>query len=393
MNIAYITLAEPAGTSGQDIYSLSVATALAKHPDVDLTLICPSPSSALPSQLEKHDITTAYLPAKETRNISWHIKSQWYLHSALKKAVNSRHIDAIVTTLKPALLTPPVFAKFNDIPQVLLVEGMVASQAKQVMSIPGIGLFTNFTAALNASVSSSIYVADEATLQWIRSLPGSTSNVERFVHGVNTNLFAPESRDTARRNLDFGINDEFVVGFVGSFKPYHCLEPLLRAVASDELSDVHLLLVGEGLRYDYIRDLSRELGLADRVHMPGFIEHNQVSRYITACDALYGVIEPDRPNSPLKVYEYLACGRPVIVYEDEEFRFLNELGAGELITEVSPTAIVQSIDDLRSMSPERRKEIEEAASEYIRKNQTWDTLADKIVSCVSRCASDTSKRS
>lgn len=383
MNLVYATLVDPTGSSGQNIYSRSVATALASNPEVDLSLVCPSPGGSLPDRLGDRLTRAEYLPEKRSGNIRWHAEIQFPLARTLSGLHSERPIDGIVTPLRPSLLVPPLFARWKGIPQVVLVEGLVARNAAAQLQVPGVKTFTNAVSMLNASGSAGIYTADEASKDWISSLPGVDAAVDIFAHGIDQTLFDVNERDRCREEIDVDLGRRFTVGFVGSFKKYHCLEPLVDAVAVDGGSDVQLLLVGEGPEHDRIARRVSDLGIGDRVLLPGFVDHEEVADYMGACDVLYGVIAPERSGSPMKVYEYLSCGRPVIVHRSSEFEFVERKRLGEAIDEVTPGAIRAAIERLRDVPPERRTRMQRLAREYvIESGQTWDALAERIVNSI-----------
>jgi glycosyltransferase involved in cell wall biosynthesis len=81
----------------------------------------------------------------------------------------------------------------------------------------------------------------------------------------------------------------------------------------------------------------------------------------------------------MKVYEYLACGRPVIVRRTPEFEFVEQQGIGETISGVDAGHVRAAIQRLRSRPREQREEMGRMAHEYVSASgRTWDALAEKI---------------
>lgn len=118
----------------------------------------------------------------------------------------------------------------------------------------------------------------------------------------------PVDRDAIRRRL--GIADRFVIGWVGSFRPFHALERAVEAATSVENSC--LLLVGDGPTRHRVEALAAERGVP--VTVTGTVPHDEIADLIWAMDAAVVLARPDQPfhYSPLKVAEYLACGVPVV---------------------------------------------------------------------------------
>lgn len=105
-----------------------------------------------------------------------------------------------------------------------------------------------------------------------------------------------------------------IVGFVGSFAPWHGLGLLLEAfrlVARDH-PEALAILVGDGPQRSEIEKKAASYGLADRVLFTGPIGHDALMH----CVAAFSVgVMPDSNDygSPMKVFEYMALGKPVVV--------------------------------------------------------------------------------
>lgn len=107
-----------------------------------------------------------------------------------------------------------------------------------------------------------------------------------------------------------------IVGFAGSFKPWHGLElllPAFREVAARHPT-VHLLLVGRGPLEDWIKGFIAGAGLEERVTLTGWLDNDAMPAAIRAMDIATAPYPPMQNFyfSPLKIYEYLACGVPVV---------------------------------------------------------------------------------
>jgi glycosyltransferase involved in cell wall biosynthesis len=151
---------------------------------------------------------------------------------------------------------------------------------------------------------------------------------------------------------------------------------------TDEGKDLSLLLVGDGPEHDAIRQRVRDKGLDSRTTFTGFVDHEQVPAYISSCDILYGVVDPDHWGSPMKVFEYLACGRPVVAYGSPGIDFVGRIGAGCLVDAVSRSTVVTALSQLIEASPERRAKMGAVGRSYVLDNHTWAAYADRIVDAI-----------
>ena len=135
---------------------------------------------------------------------------------------------------------------------------------------------------------------------------------------VDSDLFKPggEGRAETRAGLGVGEHD-FLVGTVARFRPGRGQDDLVRALArlweieGEATSLIKLLLVGRGEEIDRVRGLCSELGVQDRVIMPGFVEQQDLPRVYRAMDAFVLVREGSDAGCRA-VLEAMACGLPVV---------------------------------------------------------------------------------
>ncbi|GDY32486.1 glycosyltransferase family 4 protein [Gandjariella thermophila] len=115
--------------------------------------------------------------------------------------------------------------------------------------------------------------------------------------------------------------------YLGVMGPQDGVDYALRALAAlrDDLgrTDWHAVFVGAGDTFDAMVELSRRLGLADRVEFTGRIPDVDLVRYLSTADVC---LSPD-PHNPLndvstmnKVLEYMAMGRPIVSFDLREAR-------------------------------------------------------------------------
>ncbi|MCB1742248.1 MAG: glycosyltransferase family 4 protein [Gammaproteobacteria bacterium] len=113
-----------------------------------------------------------------------------------------------------------------------------------------------------------------------------------------------------------GIADDPRIGFVGSLKSWHGIEILLdafREIAS-LLPRARLIVTGDGPLRGWIEGYARGAGLQDSVEITGWLSHAQLPAALSRVDvALAPYPALDRFYfSPLKLFDYLAAGRPIV---------------------------------------------------------------------------------
>ncbi|GAB3691620.1 hypothetical protein GCM10028857_29220 [Salinarchaeum chitinilyticum] len=209
----------------------------------------------------------------------------------------------------------------------------------------------------------------------------SEPKIEVLSHGIDVPQIL-RSKDPLDQTVHLTSEHEFTLCYVGSFKKYHCLPSLIEGVANLRESgiDIGLSLVGVGPEYEKVQAAVQGSGISTATTFHGFIDPSKVPEYIRASDACYGVIDPARAGSPMKVYEYLANGIPVIATSGEEFSFVEDEDVGILVNEPTPRTVGRAIERLYNLSNDKRAEMGERAREAGHAHgHTWGEFAQRLI--------------
>ena len=130
-------------------------------------------------------------------------------------------------------------------------------------------------------------------------------DIEKFSMGGTPDL---ELKDK------LGLAGSRLIGFIGSFYAYEGLDVLLRAVPKlvARMPDLRVLLVGGGPQDEQLRQMAKDLNIADKVVFTGRVPHDQVNKYYDLLDVLvYPRLSMRLTDlvTPLKPLEAMAQGR------------------------------------------------------------------------------------
>jgi glycosyltransferase involved in cell wall biosynthesis len=219
--------------------------------------------------------------------------------------------------------------------------------------------------------------------------------IEVVHNGTNLDLMRPLPKIECRRALQLPEH-AFVVAFVGHLYPWQGVSQLIDAVAELDRAasgDVHLVIAGTSRDLVRYEAQASVLGLERRVHFLGAVDYERVPAIISAADVAAAPGDPTestnyRIRSPLKVYEYLACGRPVIAGELESLR---ELFSGDpvgfLIGPGNTTHLVTAINTLR-LDPGLAERMGSNARRIADRSLSWSAVAERLIAILRSAASD-----
>jgi glycosyltransferase involved in cell wall biosynthesis len=135
--------------------------------------------------------------------------------------------------------------------------------------------------------------------------------------GADADIFFHQPKDKQLlARLGLGENN-LILLFSGTLYNFSGLTKIIRAIPRylSELPDLKLLLVGRGEQSDELIRLIGELGLEKHVIMTGFVDYREVPKYINLADICINPFDVNEITNiifPSKVYQYLACEKPVI---------------------------------------------------------------------------------
>ena len=226
-----------------------------------------------------------------------------------------------------------------------------------------------------------IAVSDEIA-GYVASCGVSCERIATVPNGVDTGRFCPEAGgDDVRARLGLGCDP--VIGFIGSFKPWHGVGFLVDAfiTLSQRHPALRLLCVGEGPELEAARRTIAEHGLEGRAVFTGRVPHAEIPAHLAAMDISAAPYLPDRDFyfSPLKVVESLAAGTPVIAPRVGQLETLIEDGeTGVLFASGDRAAFIAQTLALVS-DPARRRRMGAAARARALSRFSWEQAVGRIM--------------
>jgi glycosyltransferase involved in cell wall biosynthesis len=150
-------------------------------------------------------------------------------------------------------------------------------------------------------------------------------------------------------------NPPAVFAYHGAMTPQRGLDNLLRgfAMALPESPNVRLLLAGHGESYEDLVRLAHELKIDSQVTFTGRYRFEELPRLFSETDV--GLVPFPLDDSwqhslPNKLYEYMACGKPVMVTPTRPLRrIVEETKSGIVLKDQSPESIAQGFKSIQTV--------------------------------------------
>ena len=201
-----------------------------------------------------------------------------------------------------------------------------------------------------------------------------------WIHnGVDADLFRLDegSREAARREFGF-YSEDVVCGIASRLVADKGPEFLVRAIGllKDTCPSLRFLVLGQGEQETFLKDLARELGIADRTVWAGFRE--DMARCVQAFDiGVQPSIYCDTSSFSLK--EQMAAGKPVVA---SDYGGLTEIVSDGVEGFVVPAGTVEPLAEaLRKLyhDPDLRRRMGEAGRQRVLREFTIEEFAKRTV--------------
>jgi glycosyltransferase involved in cell wall biosynthesis len=196
--------------------------------------------------------------------------------------------------------------------------------------------------------------------------------------GINLDRFDPNVGGNSVRD-ELGLNKEdLVMFFMGWLYRFSGLREVALELGRTENTNMKLLVMGKGDLYQELEEMSRRPDLKGRLLVLGERPYQEMPSFIAASDIC---LLPAYPNEivmqhivPIKLYEYLAMGKPAI--STRLPGVMAEFGEGHGVVYVArPEDVVAKAIELAGSG--RLKDLGSEARRFVEKND-WNTIADEF---------------
>jgi len=323
-------------------------------------------------------ISIKYVTEKKISPVLQDLLSAFYIHNILDEIkfsdydlfynYNGLSCGSKIAKLARTENIPVVFDIADDLPEMI-------STSPQIPAI-----FREFGKMVGRRIlDKNVRFSDKVTIttNYFQSLYGiPIEKTEILPNGVDAELFYKKEVPELREKL--GLSDSFVVGHVGVLREWLDFHPLFSAIKDlSSTYNIKLLLVGGGIGYDDTVQLAESYGITDKVVFTGTIPYPLIPDYIGCMDVCTVPFKNDsvaQNSLPLKIFEYMACEKPVIC---SEVRAIREIFNKEILFVSGSDEYKQIIVKLYGDIP-LRQHLGSEGRRAIEADYHWESLSNKL---------------
>jgi glycosyltransferase involved in cell wall biosynthesis len=296
-----------------------------------------------------------------------------------------RRHDVVFATSPPLTVGWPayVYSKLRGVPLVLDIRDLWPVLAVELgeMTNPRVVALARRLELLLYRNAARVTAVTRGFVRYVAEQGYPPDRIVLLPNGTIPEVFHPHARDAALRTR-LGLDGKFVVGFYGLHGIAQDLESVIEAarlLAGDER--FAFLFVGEGPVKAPLMTRAQELGLRNVTFHPQVSQH-EVLPFIMQADAVLVPLrrlELFKTFIPSKLFDFMACGKPVVLQVDGEAReILEEAGGGVFVEPGSAAGLAETIRTLASRPTAELEAMGQAGLAYVHQRYLREQQAVRL---------------
>jgi glycosyltransferase involved in cell wall biosynthesis len=292
--------------------------------------------------------------------------------------------DVIYSRYTPFGVAPAGISLLLGIPHVIELNGII----QEDMAAEGESWHLRMLARLSERyhylradgiVAVTVGIADDLALRY-----GRTDTIV-VPNGVNCEQFRPDKADEAAERLGLASGYTYI-SFIGNLASWQGVDVLLDAAPRilEAVPSARFLIVGDGSERENLHRRAEQLGVSATCTFTGSVPYRNVPQYINAssvCTAPFVQKRNERTGlSPLKIYEYFACARPVVTTDVPGVReLILDSGGGVVVPPGDSGALAEAVIHLLR-DGDAGRDAGARGGAYVTASHCWRHVAMEIFS-------------
>lgn len=167
---------------------------------------------------------------------------------------------------------------------------------------------------INISLSFNVIVINNYLKEYVCKMGCNPGKIKVITAGIDLKRFQNLDR-TIIRNMYKINNDEYVLFYMGWLYKFSGISELVQYLIEYPENRIKLMIIGDGDIYNELKKTIDNNKLQNNIILTGKIPYSEINTYIAASDIC---LLPAKNNAvmeyivPIKMYEYMASGKPII---------------------------------------------------------------------------------
>jgi len=222
-----------------------------------------------------------------------------------------------------------------------------------------------------------IFVINKKLKEYVVRNGAPSEKVVVLGAGIDFRKFDPTTAKSSAIRKHLGLKEQdIVLFFMGWLYKFSGLKEV--ALQLTKHKNIKLVVVGDGDIYDELQKIRDNASISDRLLLLGRRPYSEIPKLIAAADICILPAYPNEPIMvdivPIKIYEYMAMGKPVI--STRLPGVMREFGLGNGIVYVErPEDVVD--EAIKLVMANKVKNLGRRGREFVKK-YGWDNIANEF---------------
>lgn len=305
-------------------------------------------------------------PLFELAELAYNAVAAWRILSYLRK---HKDVAFIYERYSLYMFAPVLIARLRRLPVILEINDSAAVVRVRPLFFASLALAVERWVFRKAN--GLVFVSGVFRDRALAVHPGMAPSIVT-PNAANIDKFSFTQAQRANAREKWGLEGHVVCGYLGAFVPWHAIDQFVYRIADRLATAPHLklLLVGDGATFSAVAAFVRQRGLEGQIVLSGRVSHDEVPLLLAAMDM---AILPSAGDytSPVKLFEFMACGVPPVAPDFSPIREVVKHGdtgwifpAGDL--DSAAGAVLQ-----RSQDAVELQRVGAAARAYVAAERQW----------------------